>query len=292
MGDEQPTASGPGLSHGRTGQTCTFHVRMPTITDEKKGKLSMGISGPSKVQLESKHTSDGFDVSYVPLEEGDYQLTIKCDGKHIPGSPFAVAVEKDPSFVPVSHSSNCKVSGPGLKSGLALEPCYFSVDTSQAGHGPLSFSIQGPSQADIGPSDRAKTGFDYQFLPKAPGDYVLHILWGNVDIPGSPFTTKVDRNPGHQGSYGHPEKVIVSGPGIQQGEVNVPVEFFVDVKEAGPGAVGVSVKGPSRAEISFTKGGDNVTKVQYVCTDPGEYDIIVKFSGEPVLGSPFTANIV
>ena len=166
-----------------------------------------------------------------------------------------------------------------------------SLSSSPLGHGPLSFSIQGPSQADIGPSERGKTGYDYQFLPKAPGDYVLHILWGDREVPGSPFTSKVDRNPKHKGSYGRPDKVVVNGPGIKEGKVNVPVEFYVDVKEAGPGAVGVAVKGPSRAEISFTKGGDNITKVQYVCTDPGVYDVTVKFSGEQVPGSPFTANI-
>jgi hypothetical protein len=133
MSANQPMASGPGLSHGRTGAVCKFHVKMPTIADESKGKLSMGISGPSKVVLESQHTSDGFDVSYTPLEEGDYQLTIKCDGKHIPGSPFSIAVEKNPEFVPPSYPAKCKASGPGLKKGVALKPCYFSVDTSNAG---------------------------------------------------------------------------------------------------------------------------------------------------------------
>lgn len=133
MAVNQPLASGSGLSHGLTGEVCKFHVKMPTITDESKGKLSMGISGPSKVVLDSQHTSDGFVVSYVPLEEGDYQLTIKCDGKHIPGSPFSVAVEKDPEFVPPSYPAKCRASGPGLKRGIALKPCYFSVNTGNAG---------------------------------------------------------------------------------------------------------------------------------------------------------------
>ena len=133
MSANQPLASGSGLSHGRTGEVCKFHVKMPAISDESKGKLSMGISGPSKVVLESQHTSDGFDVSYTPLEEGDYQLTVKCDGKHIPGSPFSIAVEKNPEFVPVSFPAKCKASGPGLRKGVALKPCYFSVDTTNAG---------------------------------------------------------------------------------------------------------------------------------------------------------------
>ena len=151
----------------------------------------------------------------------------------------------------------------------------------------MSFSIQGASQCDIGPSKRDKTGFDYEFLPKAPGDYNLHVLWGGKDIPGSPFKVAVAHNTGHKGPYGEPEKVKVHGPGILKGSVGKSSEFFVDIKEAGPGTVGVSMKGPSKAEISFSKGGDNVTKVEYVCPEQGEYEIIVKFSGVEVPGSPF-----
>lgn len=161
-----------------------------------------------------------------------------------------------------------------------------------SGHGPLSFSIQGTSQCDIGPSKRDKTGFDYEFLPKAPGDYTLHILWGSRDITGSPFKVEIARNPEHKGPYGEPKKVKVYGPGIQKGEVGRSSEFYVDVKEAGPGTVAVSMKGPSKAEISFSKGGDNVTKVEYVCPESGEYEVIVKFSGVEVLGSPFKTEVV
>jgi filamin len=159
------------------------------------------------------------------------------------------------------------------------------------GHGPLSFSIQGTSQSDIGPSKRDKTGFEYEFLPKAPGDYTLHILWGDRDIPGSPFKVEIDPNPEHAGPYGEPDKVKVYGPGVQNGKVGIKGEFYVDVKEAGPGTVAVSMKGPSKAEISFSKGGDNITKVEYVCPQAGEYEIIVKFSDVEVKGSPFKTVI-
>lgn len=61
------------------------------------------------------------------------------------------------------------------------------------------FAIEGPSQAEIDCKDNGDGSADVSYLPTAPGEYAVHILCNNDDIPKSPYmadivpkTTKFD----------------------------------------------------------------------------------------------------
>jgi len=84
-------AYGDGLVRGNTGQISKFIVN---TANAGSGALSIGISGPSKVELQSREVEEGYEFSYTPLAPGDYIITIKYAGNaHIPGSPFKAHVE-------------------------------------------------------------------------------------------------------------------------------------------------------------------------------------------------------
>lgn len=63
---------------------------------------------------------------------------------------------------------------------------------------------------------------------------------------GSPFQFTVG-----QPAEGGPEKVRVSGRGLEYGEVNEMNEFSIYTHEAGAGGLSIAIEGPSKAEISF-----------------------------------------
>lgn len=56
------------------------------------GGLGLSVEGPSEAKMTCKDNCDGScTVEYIPLEAGDYDVSIKFADQHIPGSPFKVA---------------------------------------------------------------------------------------------------------------------------------------------------------------------------------------------------------
>lgn len=57
------------------------------------GGLSLAVEGPSKAEITCKDNKDGTcTVSYMPTAPGDYNIIVKFDNKHIPGSPFTAKI--------------------------------------------------------------------------------------------------------------------------------------------------------------------------------------------------------
>jgi len=53
------------------------------------------------------------------------------------------------------------------------------------------FSIEGPSQARIECNDNGDGSADVSYFPTAPGEYAVHILCDNEDIPKSPYMAQI-----------------------------------------------------------------------------------------------------
>ena len=90
------------------------------------GGLSLAVEGPSKAEITCQDNKDGTcTVSYLPTAPGDYNIIVRFDDKHIPGSPFTAKItgEMGPpwswgsnprSLVPPdSHGGTCMVIAMG-----------------------------------------------------------------------------------------------------------------------------------------------------------------------------------
>jgi len=55
----------------------------------------------------------------------------------------------------------------------------------------LGFSIEGPSQAKIDCKDNGDGSADISYWPTAPGEYAVHILCNEADIPKSPYMADI-----------------------------------------------------------------------------------------------------
>lgn len=53
------------------------------------------------------------------------------------------------------------------------------------------FSIEGPSQAKIECDDNGDGSADIKYYPTAPGEYAVHILCDQEDIPNSPYIAQI-----------------------------------------------------------------------------------------------------
>eukprot|EP00118_Oscarella_pearsei_P002715 m.11363 g.11363 ORF g.11363 m.11363 type:complete len:425 (+) comp23209_c0_seq1:302-1576(+) len=314
--------SGLGLKGGLQGTHCEFLVEMPPRDKQKPdgSELSMNIKGPSKAVITSRPTDYGFKVDYFPTEPGDYTLTVLCDGEHVPGSPFGVKVLPNVNYKPVVDTTagylKCTAKGPGLKRGEIGKPCLFTVDVQSAGPGKLALSLTGPARTDL-TKGSASTGYDYQFIPKVPGEYLLHITFSDHDIPGSPFTINVVDPVGASianssnssslqkqearirpggatvqigvGSGGDAAKCRAFGDGLSHSIALEATTFYVDCRGAGGGGkLYIRMTGPSKTELVEVERG---YAFQYTTKAPGKYELVLLFNEEHVPGSPFTVNV-
>ena len=71
------------------------------------------------------------------------------------------------------------------------EPAKFIVNTSKAGSGALSVTVDGPSKVKLDCRQVAE-GHEFTYTPTVPGDYLVVIKFGgNTHIPASPFRARI-----------------------------------------------------------------------------------------------------
>merc|ERR1712228_165672 len=130
-----------------------------------------------------------------------------------------------------------------------------------------------------------KGHYAVRFVPKENGTHQVHVRFNGQHIPGSPFKVLVG------GAEGDPGRVSVSGAGLSQGRTGEKCEFVVNTSQAGAGAMGITVDGPSKVALDCKEVPEGY-KVSYTPLAPGDYLITIKFAGNHhISGSPYKAVI-
>ncbi|XP_043944575.1 filamin-C isoform X3 [Protopterus annectens] len=265
-------AYGPGLSHGIVNKPATFTI---VTKDAGEGGLSLAVEGPSKAEISCKDNKDGTcTVSYLPTATGDYNIIVRFDDKHIPGSPFTAKITGDDSM----RTSQLNV---GTSTDVSLK--ITETDLSL-----LTASIRAPSGKEepclLKRLPNRHIGIS--FTPKEVGEHVVSVKKNNKHVTNSPFKIMVGPS-----EIGDASKVKVSGKGLIEGRTFEVADFIVDTRSAGYGGLGLSIEGPSKVDINCEDVEDGTCKVTYCPTEPGNYIINIKFAEKHVPGSPFTVKV-
>lgn len=224
-----------------------------------------------------------FEGVYYPLNQGRYRIMITFNSQEIPKSPFDVNV------LPKKQSS-IVAFGPGLHSGMVNMPACFVVETNGEA-GALGFSVAGPSQAKIECIDNGDGSALVKYLPTAPGEYAVHILCDEEDIPKSPYMSQIIVQP----TEIFPDKVNVYGNGV--GESNVEVgketEFFIDHTEAGFAPLEVKVNDSQGRSISvqIIEKAEGMKQVFYTPLNSRPHTVEVDYGGVAVPNSPYRVYV-
>uniref|UniRef100_A0A6E8VIS6 Calponin-homology (CH) domain-containing protein n=1 Tax=Anopheles coluzzii TaxID=1518534 RepID=A0A6E8VIS6_ANOCL len=252
-----------------------------------EGIPEVKIFGPGGVVPEHsirKLDATTYEAQYIPLKEGRYKILVLYGSQEIPKSPFEVTVG------PQKHTS-IVAYGPGLKSGMVGQPACFVVETNGE-TGNLGFSIAGPSQAEIECHDNGDGSALVKYHPTAPGEYAVHILCDNEDIPKSPHIAQVLP----KADDFHPELVKVSGPGVEKNGgviVGKPTEFTVDATRAGSAPLEVKINdvfsNTIAHKIAQTESG--MKKITYTAPSAEPVTVEVNYGGVAVPQSPFRVNV-
>ncbi|KAM6962064.1 filamin-C-like isoform 3-T3 [Tautogolabrus adspersus] len=266
------TAYGPGLSHGTINRPATFTI---VTKDAGEGGLSLAVEGPSKAEISCKDNKDGTcTVSYLPTAPGDYNIIVKFDDKHIPGSPFTAKITGDEAM----RTSQLNV---GTSTDVSLK--IMETDLSS-----LTASIRAPSgnEEPCLLKRLPNRHIGISFTPKEVGEHVVSVKKSGKHVTNSPFKIMVG-----QSEIGDASKVKVYGQGLVEGHTFEVAEFIVDTRNAGYGGLGLSIEGPSKVDINCEDVDDGTCKVTYCPTEPGNYIINIKFADQHVPGSPFTVKV-
>ncbi|XP_074023387.1 LOW QUALITY PROTEIN: filamin-C-like, partial [Numenius arquata] len=266
------SAYGPGLSHGMVNKPCTFTI---VTKDAGEGGLSLAVEGPSKAEITCQDNKDGTcTVSYLPTAPGDYNIIVRFDDKHIPGSPFTAKITGDDSM----RTSQLNV---GTSTDVSLK--ITETDLSL-----LTASIRAPSgnEEPCLLKRLPNRHIGISFTPKEVGEHVVSVKKSGQHVTNSPFKILVG-----QSEIGDASRVKVWGKGLVEGHTFEVAEFIVDTRSAGYGGLGLSIEGPSKVDINCEDVEDGTCKVTYCPTEPGNYIINIKFADKHVPGSPFTVKV-
>ncbi|XP_008178841.1 filamin-A isoform X2 [Acyrthosiphon pisum] len=234
-----------------------------------------GVKEPVNMKKLDAHT---YEATYYPRKVGRHVVMVTFGGVEIPKAPFEVHVNP-------FKETLIRAYGPGLTGGVVSHPAMFTVETNGE-TGSLGFSIEGPSKAKIDCHDNGDGSADVRYYPMAPGEYAVHILCDNEDIPKSPYMANVVPS-----SDIYPDKVNCYGSGLQPNGViqGKPAEFVVDTKKAGVAPLDVKVIDSSGnfVEPVLKDNKDGTFSCKYVPKSIGKHTLQVSYGGVAVPKSPF-----
>uniref|UniRef100_A0A673VFU9 Filamin B n=1 Tax=Suricata suricatta TaxID=37032 RepID=A0A673VFU9_SURSU len=174
----------------KVNQPASFAIRL----NGAKGKIDAKVHSPSGA-VEECHVSelepDKYAVRFIPHENGIHTIDVKFNGSHVVGSPFKVRVGE-----PGQAGNPALVSayGAGLEGGTTGIQSEFFINTTRAGPGTLSVTIEGPSKVKMDCQETPE-GYKVMYTPMAPGNYLIGVKYGGPNhIVGSPFKAKVTGN--------------------------------------------------------------------------------------------------
>ena len=282
--DQVVALRGHGLVEATSGQRAEFTIDGRNVGHGRpEVRLFCSANGlECKVRLEQ--VADWlYRASYEPANEGQYALNVHWDGKQVAGCPISVRVGAgcEPSRVVCTADS--------LKGAVLGERMKTFIDTKKAGPGELTALCTGPQKvASCELLDRGDGTFILYIKPQEAGRHFLTINYNGQHIPKSPFSFKVSGRP-------DPSRVRVFGPGVEHGVLSLYQSRFVcDTRGAGAGQLTVRIRGPKgafRMETQRESQRDRSILCKYDPTEPGDYRIEIKWSGEDVPGSPFCVMI-
>uniref|UniRef100_A0A3B3TN61 Filamin C n=1 Tax=Poecilia latipinna TaxID=48699 RepID=A0A3B3TN61_9TELE len=267
------TAYGPGLSYGMVNRAATFTV---VTKNAGEGGLSLAVEGPSKAEITCKDNKDGTcTVSYLPTAPGDYNIIVKFDNKHIPGSPFTAKITGDDTITRTSQ----------LNVGTAAD---VSLKIAETDLNSLTASIRAPSGNEepclLKRLHNRHLGIS--FTPKEVGEHEVSVRKNGMHVANSPFKIMVG-----QSEIGEASRVKAFGKGLVEAHTFEMAEFFVDTRNAGYGGLALSIEGPSKVDINCEDVEDGTCRVTYCPTEPGSYIVNIKFAEKHIPGSPFTVKV-
>ena len=252
------------------------------------GQLKVSIDGPdNKPEVSVRPVAlSKTEVNYVLHRSGSYHVSVTWDGENIPGSPFEVECTAPEGTVSLFNQPDFPTQIP------YGEPLIFSLTPKpdvEVGSGELAVVARSKMLGITPGLVEHKDDGSYQCTVDLvnPGRYSVEVTWNGKSVEGAPFDVKVVQTP-------QPDRVLVEGPGIQDGYLGEHGNFTINTADAGSGTLSVNVEGPKggfKINLSRQLENERIILADYNPQHAGQYVIKILWSNVSVPGSPFVVNI-
>lgn len=214
-----------------------------------------------------------------PKDDGEYRVGIKFNDQHIPDSPYKVYIS------PAMGDAHKLEVAQFPESGVQPDKPYTFLVRKNGAKGELDGKIVSPSgiEDDCFIQSIDSDTYSVRFMARENGIHSLHLKFNGVHITGSPYRIKVgkvDADPAALHAYGN---------GLVEVKTGQKTDFIIDTCNAGSGALGVTVDGPSKVSMDCTEVEEGY-KVRYTPLVPGDYYISIKYNGYHIVGSPYKVS--
>ncbi|XP_011497813.1 PREDICTED: filamin-A [Ceratosolen solmsi marchali] len=270
-------AGGPGLERGEQGEPCEFNI---WTREAGAGTLAVSVEGPSKAKIDFKDRKDGSCyVSYIVTEPGEYRVGIKFNDQHIPDSPHKLYV------APAMGDAHKLEVAQFPEGNVQTDKPYTFLVRKNGAKGELDGKIVSPNgvEDDCFIQSIDSEEYSVRFMPRENGVHNIHLKYNGVHINGSPYRVKVGK------VDADPAAIHAHGNGLKKIKTGQKTDFIIDTCNAGAGALGVTVDGPSKVAMDCTEVEEGY-KVRYTPLVPGDYYVSIKYNGYHIVGSPFKVN--
>ncbi|CAI5447621.1 unnamed protein product [Caenorhabditis angaria] len=278
---------GEGQKRSHLSVGSTSEVALPINETELKGisasiKSPAGIEEPCFVRI-----VDGgrLGVSFTPREAGEHLITVKRDGKLVPRAPFKIKVDKSQ----VGDASKVEVSGTGKAKAVTLQPNELLVDTTKAGYGGLSVSVQGPSKAELTCKEVKAGLIKVIYTPSEPGVYAIAIKFADHHVKDSPLTVSCTGK-----SAGRVIQTIQQR--VEQHAIALPDQeslLFLKLPNTSPMDINARLMDPKghTDDIEMRDLGQQYYQLKFTPKLEGVHTLSVMYKDTHVNGSPFQFTV-
>ena len=241
------------------------------------GILTAIATGPSRtVRLQAQGDGGNIStISFVPGEAGEHSVDVLWDGHSIPNCPFTVPA--------IDVSLCCFEILPSY--AQVAKPLIMRLLTQQK----ISAPVKVQAQTEAGSLVPAKVKqaeegvYEIQLSPAQIGTLEVDTTWAGSQVSQCPFDIHVC----------DAKRCSAYGPGLSDiAKIGEPIQFTVQAKDGGQGAVSVTPKGPKTTySATVQDNGDGTHDVSFTPWEKGTHNIEVDWGTEPISNSPFKVNV-
>ena len=241
-----------------------------------------GKTGEAEVTVEGRRDGSSV-VLFTPSLPDNYVLNVKMEKEHIKGSPFTIkAVEKRSLAADFIHPGGiCHSDVESQKPVVLLLP----IDT--VNRSDIDAGTEGPRGAcDTTVGGYCEGTYGVEFLPHAPGDYLMTVRRDDEEIAASPFKiTAYSGQPDASKVYILEEDLKRIKKAILFGK---PAKFRIQTAEAGPGTLNITSRGPGKADVKVFDNKDGTYSSEFLPSIAGRYHLDILWNDQHIKDSPIT----
>lgn len=300
-------AYGFGIRHGEVGKPTEFILHLDEDAESDVHisiKCTPDDEDETRVKAEPKLKpigDCGYIISYTPVIAGFYEISVLCGKKHITNSPFKIQVEKpDIAFKRYSKLDQNNSVEPA-KETRSSDYLFFSDD-------PRSYSnwteLDGiPNNIPPNRPESLNTvdsGIENVLYSESLTNSYLSVTENSergsslTTIPSSP--NGYSKGDSESSAFSDFDFFEATGSGLDSGEVGVMSQFEVRTPNGSNGPLSVFVTCPAVSiptpNVNTRPDGDQlIHDVMFLPTEPGTYEIELKWGNKLIAGSPYAAVI-